>query len=272
MRQCNITKARLPSHFLLPFSTALTPAPIPPQPLEENNTASHSNKIQPTLVPSLASDLPQATTTGSSTYVLNRRDMVAHLTRRNGWSAIVTTRMQDAYARMVGKKNVRVSQEWGWDLAMSDLVLEKLRAEVVSAASKILEGRRRGDFIVPLGRDPDLRFPVGAKVAAVLEIQSSTPPRVVNEEERSVSQTFLALGETPVPVYSLLSLLGGQENVHELRFDPEMLESTHLAVVRHLRTIRLLLALDRLKTYSALRELPSQPKRIISGGQESGAG
>lgn len=256
IRQCNITKARLPAHFLQSFSTVIaaapTPSPVNEQQEEEVTSAaslstSSKSRLLPTLLPSPSptTSLPQPISTGTSSYVLNRRDMLSHLTRRDRWSAIVTPRMQDAYAKLAGKKRVKVEKEWRWDEDMPDLVLSKLRGEVVERLKWCLADEQR-KLLVPVAEIED------KVVAAVLEVR----PGVEGEGER--------MSVPPVhAVYNLPELLG-DEAFSQLLLPETLKESTQLAILQHPRTVKLLLALDILRAYILPRDAqPVQQRKRV---------
>lgn len=155
--------------------------------------------------------------------------------------------MQEAYAKLAGKKRVKVEKEWRWDEDMPDIVLGKLRGEVVERLKWILADEKRR-LLVPVAEVED------KVVAAVLELGSG----VEGEGERTpTSPTQL--------VYNLPELLG-DEAFSQLLLSEPVKESSQLAILQHPRTVKLLLTLDRLQAYILPRDAqPAQQRKRVDG-------
>lgn len=185
----------------------------------------------------------EGTSTGSSTYIINRRDMVEHLKKKNRWTHLVNQRMQDAYVRARGGgsgKNVKVGEKWRWDDGMADAVLQRLRIGVVRELEACL-GEERRRLIMPLEDMDATTGQSDVEIAAILELRST----IVEEESE-----FWTIDHADKPIYDLAFLLR-EEMLSQLPALSSLQgnESSRLAILRHPRTVKLLLALDRLEAF-----------------------
>lgn len=173
--------------------------------------------------------------------MLNTRTTIKTLGQKRKWGRMVPPRMQEQYARRVGKKDSRgidVGREWVWDAEMVEVVLAGLRGEVRG----LLEDDRvwsGGQGIAPLEAG------AGSRCAAILTragLQSGD--RVEGESEVPEG----------VPVYALDDML--HTEIFEvlsakLQFDKHSTWAVYSDPYRG-RTVPLLLALHRLAMYLEL--------------------
>ncbi|KAF2481782.1 hypothetical protein BDY17DRAFT_325296 [Neohortaea acidophila] len=227
IRQCSLTRVRLPTHFLQPFSTVVSSTRFAPE-----------GDKRPHLLPHPARTRHEAyVSTGSSSYVINRRHVLDYLNRKGKWTAAVSFRMQEGYAKVGVKKRAKVGDTWVWDREMPERILGDLRAEVVKRLEEccgMTEEGKKLDLIVSLDTVADRR---GITPAALLRVESTAAPLA------------LAVVNPWLPVYDLPTLLG------PAIFSSSTLSKRHpasptLAIFQHPSTISLLLALDRLATYT----------------------
>ena len=136
---------------------------------------------------------------------------------------------------------------------MPGLVLDKLRREVLVWLRRCVESKGR-----KLVRALDEVEGKGGEVVAWLEMRSGDDA-VVDGEGREL----VDVGK--VPVYRLAELMG-TEHVAQLPLYEDMRTPPRLAVLRHPRTVKFLMALDRLDMYTKPRDLPPQQKRGRLGG------
>lgn len=153
--------------------------------------------------------------------------------------------MQEASAKMAEKggkgKGSKVEKVWGWDRGMDERVLERLRVEVVGRLTECLgkaDEHRNGSgaFIVPSEK-------ATAGMAAVLLLRSLTADDHIDGQNAD---------EDGRVVYDLPQLLG-EDLLSRLPLDAALSAPSRLAILRHPRTIKLLLALDKLRAYSLQR-------------------
>ncbi|KAK6442862.1 hypothetical protein LTR95_000877 [Oleoguttula sp. CCFEE 5521] len=127
VRHCTLTSAKLPKHFLLPFSTSL----IPP-------SSSPSGKFKASLRPGHHSSLSNALP--ATSYVLNDAAVVAHLAKKSHWRTLVTERMKQHFAPIVQKnaKTINVKDFWSWN-ADATQIRERLERDVLHAVMEAAE-------------------------------------------------------------------------------------------------------------------------------------
>nr|OQO16715.1 hypothetical protein B0A51_14974 [Rachicladosporium sp. CCFEE 5018] len=127
VRHCTLTSAKLPKHFLLPFSTSL----IPPSgsPSEKSKASLQSGHHS-----SLSDALP------ATSYVLNDASVIAHLSKKSHWRTLVTERMKQHFAPTVQKnaKTINVKDFWSWN-ADATQIRERLERDVLNAVMEATE-------------------------------------------------------------------------------------------------------------------------------------
>lgn len=106
MRQCCLTTARLPRHFLLPFTTRFRARPSP----DGSDT-----KLYPYLT--LQTDNNSA---GAGVSILNSRVLLSRLEKKKAWLRLIS---RDA----LDKFRIRDRKEWSWPSDMDGIVLGQLR-------------------------------------------------------------------------------------------------------------------------------------------------
>lgn len=172
--------------------------------------------------------------TGSSSYVVNRRHVLDYLNRKSNWTAAVSFRMQEGYAKVGVKKRAKVGDTWVWDREMPERILGDLRAEVVKRLEEFCATTEEGktlDLISSLDTIADQKTP-----AALLRVESTAAPLA------------LAAVNPWLPVYDLTTLLGPA--IVSSPLPKNLPASPALAILQHPSTISLLLALDRLAMYT----------------------
>ncbi|KAK5135169.1 hypothetical protein LTR08_005555 [Meristemomyces frigidus] len=165
VRQCALTTARLPQHFLLPLITTIAD-PTPPLPTP---TTHHlpllelsSGPPHPTTA-CLLPDLPTSATTSTSTsnplraparsYVLARLPILRLLAIKTRWVQVVTERMRRWFALKTGKtwQNLRVQNLWAFERDTAERVLDAMRAGVVGMVEAIFEEGKAKAVVVARG-------------------------------------------------------------------------------------------------------------------------
>lgn len=169
---------------------------------------------------------------------------------KRGWGRMVDVRMQENYARLIGKKDARsvdVGREWVWDQEMPEVVLKQLRETVVGHVDGLLAKKQCFDFLAPVGLERGAEQP--QDVAAVLKLRDAG---LATEIEAGLPKHL--------PVYALEQLLG--QEIHEnlcKRLDSACEEHGHAVCNtwlvytpqegNRISTMPLLLSLHRLANY-----------------------
>ena len=222
-----MTRARLPSHFLLPLSTTFD-APGS----EFDPDTGESREVQPRLVPTHASELSKESPAPSSSYIFNQRSMLEYVNGKKRWAKLVSPRMQEYYGKKVGKKrgSVQVEKEWRWDGGMADEVLERLRHDVFVRLQACITDRERIRPMMP-GED-------GSAISCLLRLRQEPDIEIMLDGTAAVDTA----------VYNIHVLLG-EERLSTLELDNDANDAGYVIVLAHPRTVRLQMALGRLAQF-----------------------
>lgn len=144
VRQCQLSRTRLPSHFLVPFVTEL-PA------LNRYSTDGNDANAKPRIAPAIdfKSNRPKS-------YLLATEDAMRSMVGRKGkWPILVNDRMKRPYALRARKsmESLKVHREWVCDKdGLVDRVREQLRQAVKRNLKRcLLEGKdSETSLLVPL--------------------------------------------------------------------------------------------------------------------------
>ena len=221
VRQCGLTNARLPSHFLIPIVTHITP------PTEGTDT---NGRRQPTTVhlsPDLDLHVPREYRSSSRSYVLAQSRIVRWLTERKKWRYLVSERMRNWLSLKLGRQSqdFKVQKEWEWDANTEEKVLNTLREEVLKALEAVTaEGLFTGTDNVE-----------NKKVVGVLRF---------DQESESAAETISLNCGTPI--YDMQRLLGAAR-CHSLPSNDR--QGSNLAVLQSPYALRLQSAMVRLEAY-----------------------
>ncbi|KAK3708158.1 hypothetical protein LTR37_011662 [Vermiconidia calcicola] len=234
VRQCNITRVRLPAHFLQQFSAAFSPSPTTEGHIEPKILPTPSKKPTP------ENDFASGTTFArSSSYVLNNRDLLEHLNAKNRWTQILTRRMKEAWDRHAIAGNLKgrnVDKAWERDSSMPDTVLEKLQNEIVDAVKQYSRVKQDGYCIISLDT-LEMAHPTAMDSSLLRrDPHDTTPPAIYDDL---------------LPVYNL-SILRLKECINPFlsEYDSEYDEDTEQMIVEfHESALRLHMALQKLGGY-----------------------
>lgn len=133
IRQCRVTHARLPSHFLIPFVSTIAPS-----------EGESNERIKARIQLDIASADPHHLRSPSRIYVLAQRRIFDFLVMRKHWARLISERMKLWLALKATRQpgQLKESSDWIWDEKTAEKVLEMLRkdaAEALGAACR--EGR-----------------------------------------------------------------------------------------------------------------------------------
>lgn len=134
IRFCALTLARLPSHFLLPFATTLEKLPA--------TTNAQSPKLKARIKPGRPADFTENTLAQTS-YVLNRQDLVRHLSRKKHWVSLISERQKEKFAGIAHRSpsaSGLVKDDWIWEDQV-DAAIAMLEKEVVDAIRSAVKTR-----------------------------------------------------------------------------------------------------------------------------------
>ncbi|SMQ55321.1 unnamed protein product [Zymoseptoria tritici ST99CH_1A5] len=133
-RQCVLTRARLPEHFLIPFISNQPPIPKPesqtPLPPQQQ-----PQPTRPTLQPRIGFRSPKP-----SSYILARAAAFKHIAptgtgkrKKDKWAVLVNQRMSRAWAQRKGvdQRKLDEGKDWIYDADMEAVVMEKLVTDVL---------------------------------------------------------------------------------------------------------------------------------------------
>jgi hypothetical protein len=232
VRQCNVSHARLPLHFLQPFNATFNPV------------SDGEGGIDRTIIPKPRSgveDFLEGTVLAKTTsYLRNSRSTTAHLNRKYGWTSLVSVRMREALERTNGGKvrlsRKRATKQWERDPNMPNTVLEYLRADVLDALGKVLAY----DYPEILVHSAQERQDERLFGYAELESPDAMPMETSEQSTASYGDQ--------VSMYFLPELLT-EEQMIQLLAHGGRIQDGLLALRHHRRTIKLHLALLKLRDY-----------------------
>ncbi|KAK6423984.1 1,3-beta-D-glucan synthase [Elasticomyces elasticus] len=144
IRQCALTSARLPSHFLQAFTTQLVPPPSEP-------SKSQSRSAVAEITPDLSADK-----TGPRTYVLAQAPILDFLAERKRATQVLMPERSKAWmAKNLGRaaSGINPQKDVKYDMKAAEKVLDGLREVVRGEAEKGL----RHKYVIPLNTIEELR-------------------------------------------------------------------------------------------------------------------
>ncbi|KAK3642062.1 hypothetical protein LTR56_010933 [Elasticomyces elasticus] len=144
IRQCALTSARLPSHFLQPFTTHLVPPPTEPS---KSQTRCAVAEITPDLSPDK---------TGPRTYVLAQRPILDFLAERKRATQVLMPERSKAWmAKKLGRaaSGINPQKDVRYDGQAAEKVLGGMREVVRGEVEKGL----RHKYLIPLNTVEELR-------------------------------------------------------------------------------------------------------------------
>lgn len=136
IRLCALTLARLPSHFLLPFTTTIETLP--------GTSNVQGPKLKARLQPGRPADFTEDTLAQTS-YVLNRQDSTRHLSRQKHWTNLISERQKEKFASMAHRSsssNKLVQDHWVWEdqVPVAAAMLEEKAVDAIKLAVKVRGG------------------------------------------------------------------------------------------------------------------------------------
>ncbi|KJY02013.1 hypothetical protein TI39_contig264g00017 [Zymoseptoria brevis] len=129
-RQCVLTRARLPEHFLIPFISNLPPIAKAESQTPSSPPQQQPQPTQPLLQPRIGFRSPKP-----SSYILARAAAFQHIAptgtgkrKKDKWAVLVNQRMSRAWAQRKGvdQRKLDEGKEWIYDADMEVVIREKL--------------------------------------------------------------------------------------------------------------------------------------------------
>ncbi|KAK5685961.1 hypothetical protein LTS10_002074 [Elasticomyces elasticus] len=144
IRQCALTSARLPSHFLQPFTTRLVPPPVEP-------SKSQSRSAVAEITPDLEREK-----TGPRTYVLAQAPVLDFLAERKRATQVLMPERSKAWmAKKLGRaaSGINPQKDVKYDVKAAEKAVEGMREAVRGEVEKGL----RHKYVIPLNTLEELR-------------------------------------------------------------------------------------------------------------------
>ncbi|KAI5361742.1 hypothetical protein Slin14017_G084750 [Septoria linicola] len=232
IRLCALSRARLPSHFLLPFGLFVPAA----READSTNTASTTKSGSGSGKPFYRLLTPQngfhpKGMIGQASYVQATYSTVKSLGEKRGkigrYVKLANQKAREEYAKLTKRASegsVNPAKEWEWDVNMAEVVLEVKRKDAVEALSHVAE----------LG---------------LLE----TVVEVVPEEVAAIVRCGPGGGalpgiDRPGAEYDLLKLCG-ELHVKQLSENTGIREVS-MVIVKDVKSVDALMALEKLRNYA----------------------
>ncbi|KAK4556324.1 hypothetical protein LTR86_006468 [Recurvomyces mirabilis] len=240
IRQCQLTNARIPSHFLLSFVGSVG---IPPN---EDEKTKRPASLTAEMLDAGAETLRSTT----RAYVLAKHTALNFISQRKKWPQVVHERVKKWLEARTGRslQHVRdVQKHIAWNADMAAIILRRLQEDVVRCVRSGIHHKYvidAEDFLVLFNTDDQAAQTVAAQdVACVL---------MLNEHS---GQLPPFLQQASVPVYTLRGLLGRHvATLDEITINDLSAKALGdlewLVVWRDPRAVRLQLALMKLEGFA----------------------
>ncbi|USW59539.1 hypothetical protein Slin15195_G128580 [Septoria linicola] len=232
IRLCALSRARLPSHFLLPFGLFVPAAQETDSTKAPHTTKSGSSSGKPfyKLLTPQTGFHPKGMISQAS-YVQATYSAVKALGEKRGkmgrYVKLANQKAREEYAKLTkrpGEGGVNPSKEWEWDVNMAEVVLEVKRKDVVEGLSKVGKlGLLKTVDEVDVGQ-----------VAAVLRCKAS--------------EGALSGGGRTSAEYDL-HMLCGELHVRQLSKNTGTREGP-MVILKDMKSVDALMALERLRNYA----------------------
>lgn len=236
IRQCALTRARLPSDLLLPFGLFMP-----------RQGGSERGPTKPYFRPLKGygyRTVPPPGLIGHASWVLAKSSVLQSLGAKKGrgkgsgsWVRLADQKTRDDYATLTNKSgggNVKPVAEWQWDAQMPEKALEILRGNVVSGLK----------YAHPHGLIKRLNEVEAKHVSAVVRFKGAEP------EDGTVNcsaENWTTDEWTGIPKFDLTKLCEESERdhlIHKLG-----IEDGVMVMIKDLKSLKALLALEKIQNY-----------------------
>ncbi|TKA43695.1 hypothetical protein B0A54_05478 [Friedmanniomyces endolithicus] len=233
VRQCQLTSARLPSHFLQPLA-----ARIQSQAANSEPSSTSSSRLLVRLVPEPKRVAPDDPSSVVRNYLLAHRSVFDFVTTRARWPVLLTERVKAWIARKTGRKSNSISaqKDVQWDADTAEQVLMSMRERV-----RYMQAWHE--------REKNWRIEDGP-VTSLLALQSHEDEELTS----ALRQTSPPHGEGhgEIEIHNLAQLLGNEEvTLGDLGASWALMAkgAKYLAVLESTRSVELKMAIMTLEAY-----------------------
>ncbi|KAK0305523.1 hypothetical protein LTR01_006670 [Friedmanniomyces endolithicus] len=252
VRQCQLTSARLPSHFLQPLA-----ARIQSQVANSEPSSTSSSRLLVRLVPEPKRVAPDDPSSVVRNYLLAHRSVFDFVTTRARWPVLLTERVKAWIARKTGRKSNSISaqKDVQWDADTAEQVLMSMRERVRCEMS--LGVRHKYVLLISTildmqawhEREKNWRIEDGP-VTSLLALQSHEDEELTS----ALRQTSPPHGEGhgEIEIHNLAQLLGNEEvTLGDLGASWALMAkgAKYLAVLESTRSVELKMAIMTLEAY-----------------------
>ncbi|PPJ55588.1 hypothetical protein CBER1_03746 [Cercospora berteroae] len=233
IRQCTLTRARLPIEFLLPFGL-FTP----------RQGGSELGPTKPYFKPLKGygyRTIPPPGLVGHVSWTLAKDSVVQSLGAKKGrgkgggsWVRLADQKTRDDYATLTKKSgggNVKPVAEWQWDAQMPEKVLEILTEAVVSGLK----------YAHPHGLIKRVNEVEVKNASAVVRFRGTEP------EDGTVAEDWATDERSRIPKFDLTKLCEEFERdylIHKLGIEDDV-----MVIVKDLKSLKAVLALEKIQNY-----------------------
>ncbi|GIZ47684.1 hypothetical protein CKM354_001076900 [Cercospora kikuchii] len=236
IRQCALTRARLPSDLLLPFGLFMP-----------RQGSSESGPTKPYFRPLKGygyRTVPPPGLIGHASWVLAKNSVLQSLGARKGrgkgggsWVRLADQRTRDDYATLTNKSgggNVKAVAEWQWDAQMPEKVMEILRGAVLSGLK----------YAHPHGLVKRLDEVETKDASAVVRFKGT---ELKGGTVNGSAENLTADEWTGIPKFDLTKLCEESERDHLIyRLG---IEDDVMVIVKDLKSLKAVLALEKIQNY-----------------------
>ncbi|KAK0269529.1 hypothetical protein LTR35_014825 [Friedmanniomyces endolithicus] len=252
VRQCQLTSARLPSHFLQPLA-----ARIQSQAVNSEPSSTSSSRLLVRLVPEPKRAAPDDPGSVVRNYLLAHRSVFDLVTTRARWPVLLTERMKAWIARKTGRKSNSISaqKDVQWDTDTGEQVLVSMRERVHCEVSLGIRHKYVLLFSAPSDmqtwhkREKNWRIEDGP-VTSLLALQLHEDEELTSALRQIHPPHTERHGE--IEIYNLAQLLGKEEvTLGDLGASWALMAkgAKYLAVLESTRSVELRLAIMTLEAY-----------------------
>ncbi|EMD00329.1 hypothetical protein BAUCODRAFT_145613 [Baudoinia panamericana UAMH 10762] len=233
VRQCQITGARLPRHFLLPVTTRLLPLS------GDEDSAKRTPKATLDIGVEIDRSFDDQTKWRGHTYLLARQSVLHDLKRKKKWPQLSTERTHRWLASKLGVQAhaIDARKHYAWDERAPEFTFDKLRSRVFSLLDALLV--QHPDLVIPVPHQMIGNDPSREEWSCLIALQAG--PTLTN---------------TTIPIFDGHDILDPDAVPETCQQVPQLAGARYVAVKKHAKTVRLQLALLKLEGYLRNQQQP----------------
>ncbi|KAK5113483.1 hypothetical protein LTR62_003352 [Meristemomyces frigidus] len=179
IRQCHLTNARLPSHFLLPIVGSTSP-------LQDDQMSAKANLVATVGILGLDTGEQRSRT---RSYILAQHHVLDFISARKKWGQLIHEHLRRWFVARTAKslEHARDFQKQiAWNANTANAVLDKLRKDVIERFRKDLVHHH----VVRMSAADEYNDVAGADVACILHIDSAPDPGLSSKLHRKDVTTY----------------------------------------------------------------------------------